>query len=279
MTDAYFSIRMRVHRDGRHISGGEDLVPAEEYAEAVVRLGARLFPLMEGDPLPQQILTIDPVPSSSIVEGRLLPVRALESSGPEESRIALSGILSSIFSPATAPRIIDIFDREILGRPSRNGALLVGESGEILSNTQVEGIRTTHMGCRQTLKKLLIETVDHYLEPPSHRFVDALILSSKVLMADPVLLEICASDDPTYQTGYLASRSTGYVRIPFIKPPGLPTGGRLYIVRDGADIRSLVTFLRKTPVLFTSQFPPPPLPSDAPPLRTIPSATTGEVRR
>ncbi len=270
---------MRIHKDGRHLSGGEDLVPAEEYSEALIRLGTRLFALPADGAHAQQILTIDPVLPSEIVDGRLLPVRALDSSGPEETRKSLLSILSSLFSPAAASRILEVFDREILGRSSRNGALLVGENGEILADTQAEGVRTTHMGCRPTLRRILGETVDRHLPPPSHRFVDALILSSKVLMAEPILLEICASDDPSYQTGYLASRTTGYVRIPFIKPPDLPTGGRIYLVREGADIPSLVAFLRKTPVLFSSQLLPAPLPFTDPPLRTIPSARIREIGR
>ena len=159
-----------------------------------------------------------------------------------------------------ASRVLTIFEEEILGHPPRNGALLVNEEGRILNESATGGVRTTHFGCLPTLRKTLEEAAARSLVQPSYRFVDALILSSKVLMAEEILLELCASDDPNYQTGYIASRTTGYIRIPFIKPEGLPRGGRLYILKSEHVLKDLLAFLRETPVLFSSQQPHSPLP-------------------
>ena len=260
LTESYFSIRMRIHKDGRHISGAEDLVSSENFETTIARLSSRLRLYLKETPSLQQILTIDPIPSSCIQHGELLPIRALKSSNIKESQESVRVILESLLSPSLASRVLMIFDKEILGHPSRNGALLVNEQGRILNESATEGIRTTHFGCLPALRKILEEAAARSLVQPSYRFVDALILSSKVLMAEEVLLELCASDDPRYQTGYIASRTTGYIRIPFIKPAGLPTGGRLYVLRNENALTELLAFLRETPVLFSSQQPHSPLP-------------------
>lgn len=260
LTEPYFSIRMRIHQNGRHISGGEDLVASGDVNESLTRLASRLLPFSGEYPAPQQIFTIDPVSASTIRQGTLLPARSLESSGLDETRHALPLILESMLERPVASHVLKVFERDILGCPSRNGALLLDERGHLLNESDSEGIRTTHLGCLPSLRKRLESTAVRSLIKPSHRFADAIILASKVLMADPILLEVCASDDPAYQTGYIASRATGYVRIPFIKPAGLPTGGRLYLVKEGTVLKDLITFLRETPVLFSSLQQPAPLP-------------------
>jgi 6-carboxyhexanoate--CoA ligase len=251
---------MRIHKNGRHISGAEDLVASENFESTIVRLASRMLLYPNETPPLQQILTVDPIPPSSIQQGDLLPIRALESSNLRESQESVRVILENLLTPSLASRVLMIFEEEILGRPPRNGALLVNEQGLILNESATGGIRTTHFGCLPTLREALEEAAARSLVQPSYRFVDALILSSKVLMADQILLELCASDDPNYQTGYIASRTTGYIRIPFIKPAGLPTGGRLYLLRNENVLNNLLTFLRETPVLFSGQRPHSPLP-------------------
>lgn len=260
LTEPYFSIRMRIHKDGRHISGAEDLVSSENFERTIARLASRLPLYLNETPSLQQILTIDPIPPSNIHQGALLPIRVLESSNIKESQEAVRMILENLLPPSLASRVLTIFEEEILGHPPRNGALLVNEEGRILNESATEGVRTTHFGCLPILRKTLEEAAARSLVQPSYRFVDALILSSKVLMAEEILLELCASDDPNYQTGYIASRTTGYIRIPFIKPEGLPRGGRLYILRSEHVLKDLLAFLRETPVLFSSQQPHSPLP-------------------
>lgn len=272
LTESYFSIRMRIQQDGRHVSGGEDLVAAKNLNGTLTRLASRLLPFSDESPPPQQILTIDPISPSTIRQGTLLPVRSLESSGSEETRRALFLILESILDGPLAELVLESFERNILGCPSRNGALLMNERGEILNDSRNEGVRTTHLGCLPSLRKSLEDMAFRSLIKPSHRFSDAIILASKVLMADPVLLEICASDDPGYQTGYIASRTTGYIRIPHIKLVGIPTGGRLYLVKQGTNIKELMVFLRETPVLFSSWAPHTPLPLAFPFLHDIAGA-------
>ncbi|MGC8528990.1 MAG: 6-carboxyhexanoate--CoA ligase [Leptospirillia bacterium] len=251
---------MRIHKNGRHISGAEDLVAPENFESAISRLASRMLSYPNENPPLQQILTIDPISPSSIHQGALLPVRALESSSLRESMDSVRMILENLLPPSLATRVLMIFEKEILGCHPRNGALLVNEQGHIINESANGGIRTTHFGCLPTLRKSLEEAAARRLVQPSYRFVDALILSSKVLMAEQILLELCASDDPNYQTGYIASRTTGYIRIPFIKPAELPSGGRLYLLKEENALDNLLTFLRETPVLFSCQQPHSPLP-------------------
>lgn len=137
--------------------------------------------------------------------------------------------------------------------PPRHGALLVTSRGRPFLEAGTTGIRTTHLGCDPSLRKALEENLDHFLAKPNHRFIDALVLASKVLASESVLLEICVSDDPSYTTGYMASRLFGYVRIPHMKKPGIPKGGRLYVVSPTVHLPTLLRELRETPVLFDGQ--------------------------
>ena len=63
-----------------------------------------------------------------------------------------------------------------------------------------------------------------------------------------MLAEVCISDDPDYTTGYVATRSLGYVRVPNMKSAGSPVGGRLFLVNTD-DVAEVVAYLEHTPVL------------------------------
>jgi 6-carboxyhexanoate--CoA ligase len=68
-----------------------------------------------------------------------------------------------------------------------------------------------------------------------------------------VLAELCISDDPNYTTGYVASRRFGYVRIPCIKRKGSPCGGRVFFIQEEADVKKIVEYLERTPVVMGSE--------------------------
>ncbi len=63
-----------------------------------------------------------------------------------------------------------------------------------------------------------------------------------------VLGELCISDDPNYTTGYVATRTYGYVRLPRIKRRGKPYGGRAFFVTDG-EVKELIKYLQEKPVM------------------------------
>jgi 6-carboxyhexanoate--CoA ligase len=246
---------MRIHQEGTHLSGAEELVPAQELEHVLASFSKRLLPHAFNNPThpPQQIVTIDPVSKGDIQRKSLLPVQFLESPSCEESAKGLQELLECLLPEGQAESILEIFRKEIMETPPRHGALLVTSRGRPFLEAGTTGIRTTHLGCDPSLRKALEENLDHFLAKPNHRFIDALVLASKVLASESVLLEICVSDDPSYTTGYMASRLFGYVRIPHMKKPGIPKGGRLYVVSPTVHLPTLLRELRETPVLFDGQ--------------------------
>ncbi len=78
-----------------------------------------------------------------------------------------------------------------------------------------------------------------------------MMLASKIAAHPAILAELCMSDDPDYTTGYVASKSFGYIRLPNMKKAGSPHGGRVFFIRPGSDIPNIVAFLELTPVLLT----------------------------
>lgn len=259
MTDQlYVSIRMRIHQEGLHLSGAEDLVPVQNLGIRLQEFTERFFPFLENAttvPPPKLNFTIDPVPQKNILKKSLLSVQTLNTQSFGETNEILSEILSILLSRSPAIRILDLFKSELLSKNPRNGALLVTPEGEFLLKEYPEGVRTTHVGCTPSLREKVVQYFSSRLQPPHHRFIEALILASKVISSDDVIFELCASDDPNYTTGYLASKGFGYLRIPHIKPPGYNKGGRIYVVKEGANLQELINFLRSTPVLFTEQSP------------------------
>ncbi len=246
---------MRIHQEGKHLSGAEEIVPVQEIDHVLSSFSKRLLAhVLNGHPRPpQQIVTIDPVPKENIQRKSLLPVQFMESPSCEESAKGLQELLECLLPEGKAESILEIFRKEIMETAPRHGALLVTSMGRPLMEGEASGIRTTHLGCDASLRKALEESLDHYLEKPNHRFIDALVLASKVLASESVLLEICVSDDPSYTTGYLASRLFGYVRIPHMKKPGIGRGGRLYVVSPALHLPDLLKELREIPVLFYGQ--------------------------
>jgi 6-carboxyhexanoate--CoA ligase len=244
---------MRIHRDGAHLSGAEDLVLEKDLGEKIQEFSRKLFPFLENathlSPV-QLIITVDPIPDGTILERNLLPVQIMNSHSKPETLTGLHSLLSEILQNGSASKILDIFHEEILSKKVRNGAFLITPSGKFLMSDLPDGVRTTHVGCEPGLRKHLEQELSSILQKPNHRFLEALILSSKVLSSEDILLELCVSDDPHYSTGYMASRPFGYVRIPHLKPEGHAMGGRLYVVKENVDLPNLLGFLRTKPVLF-----------------------------
>ena len=77
-------------------------------------------------------------------------------------------------------------------------------------------------------------------------------MATKVINAPNTIAELCWSDDPSYQAGYVASKRFGYVRFPYLKEKGSPFGGRAFFVDSKIlDLKKYIEFLEQQPVLIT----------------------------
>ncbi|SPJ40912.1 6-carboxyhexanoate--CoA ligase [Corynebacterium diphtheriae subsp. lausannense] len=82
-------------------------------------------------------------------------------------------------------------------------------------------------------------------------FNEALVLASKVMSTPGIVAEICISDDPAYTTGYVTAANT-YIRIPNMKDPYSPIGGRVFLLDTRLSTpEDTISYLEQQPVLIT----------------------------
>ena len=136
------------------------------------------------------------------------------------------------------------------GRGMRGAALISVREARRLEPDRVRGVRASRLGMdAATREKLSRALRRHGINTTQVK--EALVLATKVLAGNGVVAELCASDDPDYTTGYVATRKFGYVRIPNIKPKGSLSGGRVFLVREGVNVARLIKYLQETPVLLS----------------------------
>lgn len=221
---------MRASREGRHISGAERIVEAQDIPAATALLAARAaqHPLGPPDDIhitahslrPDDVLTL----ASLSVHTHILDTVA-------EGRHLLGQMLrqAGISAPAA--------DRAL---------------HELCTTTGVAGARVLDEEGRDTGVIVRARRLDHressLSDPQKNHFLEAITLATKVASAPGVLAELCISDDPAYLRGYIACAGT-YHRIFPLKEEGEPVGTRIILVRAGTDLHSLASYLRDTPVI------------------------------
>ncbi len=236
---ALWSVRMRAEgRKGEHVSGAEGIYKEAEVAAAAARYIERARSHPRGAAL-HVTVTVEPIPGRP----RKLPplkVSTLDTHTPKEARASASGMLRDLGVSEAA--ISAAFG--VLGAPGRmrGAALIDAGTGRRLEPDQGRGVRASRIGAGPSIGPALGE-----LDTPTVR--EALVLATKVASAPGVIAELCASDDPDYTTGYLASRRFGYVRLLNIKRLRSRRGGRVVFVRPGADVEKLIAYLELRPVL------------------------------
>ncbi|MDA8060385.1 MAG: 6-carboxyhexanoate--CoA ligase [Leptospirillum sp.] len=248
--EALYNVRMRTSVNGKHYSGGEEILPEKDIEEGVARLFKRGF---ESPPRNHRAeisisLKVDGIAAEQIRKWELLPVRQLESDNEETTKSFIRSFLAlSVKEISSEPEksvqnILDYMDS--FQKPWASpmwGASLLAPSGEIVP-TSDHGVRTTHIGIR-TEARLDLLTFANSSGISGRRFPEALMLASKVIAQPLVHLEICVSDDPSYTTGYIANKKTGYIRLPHIKKAGLTGGGRIYLLHHSPDTEELADLL------------------------------------
>jgi 6-carboxyhexanoate--CoA ligase len=241
---AWFSVRMRASRGGRHLSGAERLVMGAELeavALALLRRGR--------DRVPDALhLTVDRI-EEPIARTGCLRVTTAAAPDPVAATEAAACLLATrgIGEVAIATAFSGL--RSGLGPDGaalRGAALLDAESGRRLEADPARGVRASRFdyapaGREEVARALAAAGLGHF------RTREALAVATKALWSG-VLAEICWSDEPEYTAGYVATPGDGYVRFSQFKPPG-SAGGRVFFVSDGEDVPALVERLERRPLL------------------------------
>lgn len=254
-----WSVRMSASRDhgsraitarSTHVSGAEGIYSKEDLSGTVIGYTQRALAHPRGMPdnitVKIQRLRRRPRPIKA------LSVRTLMCGSPAEAKKIATKLLRSlgVKSIATASAFKVLRAKS----PMRGAAIVDAESGERLEPNKRRGIRASCMGIEKDILGLLRSELSQTgIDVPQVR--EALVLASKVASTEGLVAELCASDDPDYTTGYLASAELGYLRIPNIKKSGSERGGRIFFIRAGVDLELLLRYIEETPVMVTDIAP------------------------
>ncbi|HID47953.1 MAG TPA: 6-carboxyhexanoate--CoA ligase [Methanothermococcus okinawensis] len=234
-----YSIKMRASKNNRHISGAETIVEREKIEEYVVKFIRRAFSHEIGTPdfinikieeIKEDIKYIDP-----------LPIRTVECSSKEEARKVARDILRR--EGIKEEVIEEAF--KILDRGGMRGASILNLEGERLEPDRERGVRVKCISTSHELKERILGE-----KLGTERTVDAIAIATKVIDLG-VIGELCISDNPSYTTGYVATKR-GYFRITNLKERGEP-GGRVFFVsipkEDRDKLERLIRDLENKPYI------------------------------
>jgi 6-carboxyhexanoate--CoA ligase len=238
----HYSIRMRAARRGVHISGAEGIYKKNDIIKVVKEYTGRA--LLHGKGRADEIrLTVEALKTSP---SRIpsFPLRTLNTRNPEGAKKASLKILSSV---GIKERAIEEAFKSLNSGIAMRGAMLMDIEGVRLEPDLLRGVRVIRMGITQKAAAELSKKLGR-LGLNNNTVKEALILASKVHRHRMVLGELCISDDPNYTTGYIATRTHGYIRLPRIKKRGVSYGGRAFFIAGG-EVKELIRYLQRTPVL------------------------------
>lgn len=242
MPKRYYSIRMRAVREGTHISGAEGIYESKDVLDIVHEYTSRAI-FHEKGRAEEIRLTVEElkerperIPS--------LPLCTVNTRNPDAVKRVATRVLSSV---GITERAIDEAFNAITVGVAMRGAMLMNIEGVRLEPDLLRGVRVTRMGITKSALQTLSKRLGR-IGLNNTTVKEALILASKVHRHPMVLGELCISDDPGYTTGYVATRSYGYIRLPHIKRRGSPYGGRAFFI-TGGELNTLIKYLQTTPVL------------------------------
>ena len=238
----YYSLRMRAARNREHISGAEGIYDKDEISALVKEYTQRALVHDKGrsDEIRLTVEELKRAPEKI----SSLPLCTINTRNAEAAKRAALKILSSV--GITERAIEEAYKSLNLGLTMR-GAMLMDIEGVRLEPDLLRGVRVSRMGMTKIASTDLARKLGR-LGLNNETVKEALVLASKVHRYRMVLGELCISDDPNYTTGYIATRSHGYIRLPRIKKRGVPYGGRAFFI-TGGEVKDLIKYLQRTPVL------------------------------
>lgn len=227
-----------------HISGAEGIYDESEISRTGRDFIERSLSHPRGKP--DKIVVTAEKLGEEIISAPLLTVRTLDCESPDDAwslicdRLARLGVSEAALKSA---------QRVLKSNKTMRGASLIDvRSGCRLEHDRVRGVRVSRFGIDKDSEMKLSRRLSH-LRINTITVKEALILASKVSACENIVAEICLSDDPDYTTGYIASRSIGYLRIPNIKRIGDMHGGRVFFVNEVSDIERTISWLERRPVI------------------------------
>lgn len=227
-----------------HISGAEGICSRAALQRIAREYVNRAITHPRGRP-DSIVITIEELkkPLRSITALPLMTVKC-GSSSRAESIIGKLLTESSVSTKAITSALSILQNKETM----RGAALLLASSGRRVEPDMQRGVRASRFGIARPAEiRLLTELKKLGINTQPVR--EALILASKVASCRDIVAEVCISDDPDYTTGYVASEYLGYVRIPHIKKKRDRRGGRIFFLKENADILQVISYLEKTPIL------------------------------
>ena len=226
-----------------HISGAEGLYGSADIRKVVKGYLERAISHPKGRPDKVSIVIEEikkkpaPIPA--------LPVSTIDCEAPREAKRTAVRLLRSL---GISGKAIDEAFGLIRKGGMRGAAIVAGETGDRLEPDSERGVRVSRLGIEGEASRRFSQRLSrHGINTDTVK--EALVLASKVISHRAVIAELCISDDPDYTTGYVASKTFGYIRIPNIKRKGSRGGGRAFFVGQGVDVEEMVRYLERTPVL------------------------------
>lgn len=242
------SIRMRAsktkNRREHHISGAEGIYEKSAISKIVKAYTERALNHPRGKP-DKIVISIEDVKQKPKKAG-ILPVKNLKCSSSDEARNIISQALANV---GVSKRAVKNAFRILTSTKTMRGAsLILQESGTRMEPDKERGVRVSRLGIKKPDEKKLSKMLSR-IKINTDTVKEALLLASKTASYPDIIAEICISDDPDYTTGYISSKEFGYLRIPNIKNRGEMHGGRVFFVKEGVNIKMMIDYLEKIPVI------------------------------
>lgn len=243
-----YSVRMRASEENRHISGAESIVEEKEIKTTAQSLVERALSHERGKPdfinISIELIKTDVkhVPS--------LPITLIDADDAAAGKNIAKRILKYLGIPVFC---IDsaflLLEKGPSNGGSMRGAILMDLEGRRLEHDTQRGIRATRMDItKEAAEELACALAEKGLSSYYTHISEALVLATKVAGVEGTLGELCWSDDPSYTAGYVASKKSGYMRIPHLKHEGECTGGRVFFV-ENISVDKYIHEMEKCPVM------------------------------
>ncbi|MFZ3065072.1 MAG: 6-carboxyhexanoate--CoA ligase [Nitrospirota bacterium] len=248
-----YNIRMRASKNNEHISGAERIASSMDIHKTVSELINRALSHERGKPEKINI-SIDRLEQKKIKKLKALNITTISVADYKDGRMYASQLLELIGVKKRAIKMAMDYMAKGASPDKKNmrGAMIIDyKTGKRIEPDKYRGIRASRMDIAKTAEAKLITALKKAkINNPYIR--EAVVLAAKVVNAPETIAELCWSDDPSYQAGYVASKRFGYVRFPYLKEKGSPFGGRAFFVdAKKIDLKKYIDFLEMQPILIT----------------------------